>query len=291
MRHYHILNLGAGVQSTTLHLLANEGKILDEAGAPVQFDASIFGDTKEEPTDDGENVYAHLEWLREQGGVPILTGTAGKLGDHLMRGTNSTNQRFASIPVFTLGENGKVGKTRRQCTSEYKIKVVELMIRRKILGLIPRQRVPKNVIVHQYMGISLDEAGRMMRAKARFEKKPIKWQKFHYPLIEQFSWTREECRTFLAGRVPHRVPRSACVFCPYHSNEEWQRIKARNGNDWKRVVEIDEILRIPGNVVNRKMNQPMFLHRSCKPINEIDFTADKNGDKEMAGECQGMCGN
>lgn len=77
--------------------------------------------------------------------------------------------------------------------------------------------------------------------------------------------------------------------CPFHSNEEWQRIKLRNGADWKRVVEIDRALRRPGNVVNRKLEQQMFLHRSCRPIDEIDFTQE--GDVEMAAECEGMCGS
>lgn len=91
--------------------------------------------------------------------------------------------------------------------------------------------------------------------------------------------------------VPHRVPRSACTFCPFHANDEWQAIKARGGADWARVVEIDRALRKPGNVVNRKLDQQMFLHRSCRPIDEIDFTANKNDDREMAGECEGMCGH
>jgi hypothetical protein len=34
-----------------------------------------------------------------------------------------------------------------------------------------------------------------------------------------------------------------------------------------------------------------LIQRSCKPIDEIDFLTDQNGDREMAGECQGMCGN
>jgi hypothetical protein len=60
-------------------------------------DFAIFADTQEEP----EPVYAHLEWLKSLGGPPILTDTAGKLGDDLIRGKNSTGERFASIPAFT----------------------------------------------------------------------------------------------------------------------------------------------------------------------------------------------
>lgn len=57
---------------------------------------------------------------------------------------------------------------RRQCTSEYKIEVVNKAIRRELLGLKFRQRVPKDVVIHQYFGISTDEAARAERAKKRF---------------------------------------------------------------------------------------------------------------------------
>lgn len=55
--------------------------------------STIFADTQEEP----ESVYRHLEWLKSLGGPPILIDTAGKLGDDLIHGKNSTGQRFTSI--------------------------------------------------------------------------------------------------------------------------------------------------------------------------------------------------
>ncbi len=290
-RHIHVLNLGAGVQSTTLYLMAILGMILDMFGKPIKFDYAIFADTKEEPEDPGENVYDHLAWLQSLGGIPILIGSAGKLGDDLMVGKNSSGGRFAAIPCYTQNPHtGKVGRTKRQCTKEYKLEVIWKVIKRQILGLVPRQRVQKDVLVHQYIGISLDEIGRMLKIQKRQRETPVKWQHFHFPLVEQFGWTREQCRTWLKPRVPHRVPRSACTFCPFHSNEEWARIKARNGKDWARVVKIDKALRTPGNVVNRTMNAKLFLHNTCKPIDEIDFGTAPS-DKEMAGECEGMCGN
>ena len=293
MKHLHILNLGAGVQSTTLALLFHDGAIRDDAGDPVRLTAAIFADTQEEPTDPGENVYDHLAWLEANVGFPIVRETVGKLGDDLMQGRNSTGHRFVSIPAFTLRPDGTEGKTRRQCTREYKIEAIERSIRRRILGLQPRKHIPRDVMVHQYIGISLDEIGRMLSAKARAEKDGLpRWSRFHYPLCESIRWTRAECRAFLKPRVPHRVPRSACVFCPFHDNEEWQRIKTRNGADWKRVVEIDHALRIPGNIVNRNVDQQLFLHRDCRPIDQIDFTApESQGDLPFASECTGFCGH
>ena len=57
-----MLNLGAGVQSTTVFLLSHEGRI-----PPI--DHAIFADTQEEPA----AVYQHLQWMRTiPAPVPVL---------------------------------------------------------------------------------------------------------------------------------------------------------------------------------------------------------------------------
>lgn len=119
MRIYHELNLGAGVQSTTLALMFEEGLIVDSDGIPIHIDVAYFADTGEEPV----AVYKHLHWLSSHiKTFPIKTVSKGKLGDDLMRGVNSTGQRFASIPAYTKeAGSSKEGQTRRQCSKEYKI--------------------------------------------------------------------------------------------------------------------------------------------------------------------------
>ena len=47
-----------------------------------KLDYTVFADTQGEP----ESIYEHLEWLRSLGGPPILTDTAGKLGNDLIHG-------------------------------------------------------------------------------------------------------------------------------------------------------------------------------------------------------------
>lgn len=274
---YNILNLGAGVQSTFLYLA------WDTLGLPT-LDCAIFADTQEEPQD----VYEHLRWLKSLNRAPILTGTAGKLGDHLKTGTNTTGGRFAAIPAFTT-DGVKKGRTRRQCSKEYKIEVIGKVMRREVLGLMPG-RTPKGVRVNQYIGISLDEAGRARRLQLI----PCpKYLSRNFPLVEKFI-TRAHCETWLMDRVPHKVPRSACVFCPFHSDPEWLRIKS-NPADWARAVEIDEVLRTTGAVANRAMNQTMYVHRSCQPLVQIEFKPaatpyEAQGNFNFAPECLGVCG-
>lgn len=284
MTEYHILSLGAGVQSTALYLMFLRKQM------NVELDAAVFADTQEEPA----AVYEHLEWLRSLNGPRILTGTAGKLGNDLVEGTNTTGGRFAAIPAFTTTGNGDVGRTKRQCSKEYKADVIGRLIRREVLGLKPRQPVPRTVTIHQYIGISLDEAGRAQRLKVRFAATQKRYV-LRFPLIDLF-WTRNDCQNYLRQVAPHRVvPRSACVMCPFRSDAEWAHLQSTDPVGWHRAVEIDHKLREPESVVNRDMRQTMYLHRSCQPLDLVQLdTRPRARDLQLsmsfAEECLGVCG-
>lgn len=285
-----IQNNGLGVQSTTIFLMSHEGLI-------EPLDHSIFADTQDEDAE----VYEHLAWLRTvPAPVPLLhVGTAGCLGDDLTRGENSTGQRFATIPAYTAPpveerQHGwKEGMVRRQCTKEYKVEVVAKILRRVILGLKPRQRRPKDVPITQVFGISWDER---IRAVAIEKRVTAEGFSVEFPLIDR-RMTRDDCKAFLKGRVPHETPRSACVYCPYKRAAEWLRTKS-NPKSWARALQIDRALRTPGVVANRNTDQQLFLHRSCLPLDQIDFEAEAKREAERKAiplfemdDCgEGMCG-
>lgn len=301
---YHILNLGLGVQSTALYLLGC--KTPEQPEPELRFDYAAFADTKGEP----RRVYEHLEWLRSLGGPPILTDSAGDLSADLLAGRNSAGQRkktgkdggrFASIPAFSAPRHEtrpadydavkEAGRVRRQCTREYKTEVVERIIKRMILGLKPRQRFPKGVKVYQYLGISVDEIGRMARIEKRFAES-CKWSTPVFPLVDR-AWTRGGCKRFLESRVPHRVGKSACVFCPYQDDATWAQMKANDPESWGRAVEIDRALRTEGAVCARGMNDALYLHRQCIPLEVVDLSDPKPAklDNFSLFDCDGMCGN
>jgi len=283
----HFLNLGAGVQSTALYLMSIDG---DEPEVP-KFDAAIFADVQEEP----DEVYKHLDWLDSQGGPPIIRTTAGKLGDAIGAGTDSRGngceggRRYITIPAFTLMPNGDKAIVRRQCTKEYKIEPCEKVIRQECGGQRGRP-LPKDVIVHQYMGLSYDEPKRVIRVKERFLAKPKNWR-VHFPLWEM-EMTRSDCVAYLQKRVPYTVPRSACVFCPFKSDSEWRRLRDEDQKGWERAVEIDKTCRH-----GIGLDAMRFLHRSCKPLDEVDLRPkdEKSGQKHLFSgfqdECEGYCGN
>lgn len=301
-----ILNLGAGVQSTAVFLMSHEGLI-----PPI--DHAIFADTQEEP----KAVYDHLAWLRTIGApVPLLhVATAGKLGDGLLKGVmhpasgnveeykEHHRHRHASIPAFTGKHHDQrderdpcnEGIIRRQCTKEYKIEVVERVIRRVILGLVPRQRIPKETDIEQIFGISLDEKGRAERIRRNWKERSTGIWTLAFPLIE-LKMTRADCLDYLKTRVPHTVSRSACVFCPFKSATEWLKTKSQP-EEWARALEIDRGLRKPGKAVNDRMDQSIYLHRSLIPLEMVDLEKEAEKERKKAArplfdlmECEGMCG-
>jgi hypothetical protein len=116
-----------------------------------------------------------------------------------------------------------------------------------------------------------------------------------FPLLDR-QMTRDDCHVWLrAFGVPHEVQKSACVFCPFTSNAEWRRLRESDPEGWSRAVEIDAALRVPGNIVNRNLNQKLYVHVSCVPLQKAVLAYDEDPlqgylDFNWTAECAGMCG-
>jgi hypothetical protein len=188
------LSLGAGVQSTTLALMAAHGEI-----GPMP-DCAIFSDTGWEPA----AVYDHLAWLMSPNVLPfpVHIVSAGDIRADLIKA--SFGARWASIPAFTRivkGNRVEIGMIRRQCTKDYKI----VPIRRKVREMIglTRRRSPPYPVVEQWIGISFDE---VIRMKPSFEA----WQVNRWPLIER-QMTRRDCLRWLERHDYPEPPKAAAL--------------------------------------------------------------------------------
>lgn len=94
----HIISLGAGVQSSTMALMAAHGEI-----TPMP-DCAIFADTQAEP----KSVYTWLDWLEKQLPFPVHRVTRGDLaadGLRVIRSKKSDRLYQKNlIPLFVLGK-------------------------------------------------------------------------------------------------------------------------------------------------------------------------------------------
>jgi hypothetical protein len=266
-----VLSLGAGVQSTTLALMAAHGEI-----EPMP-DCAIFADTGWEP----KAVMAHLRWLMSPNVLPfpVHIVSAGNIRDDLKRA--GAGGRWASVPAFTRTTRRRrveIGMIRRQCTSEYKV----MPIRRKVRELtgLARRRSPPRPVVEQWIGISLDEVIRMKPAREA-------WQVNRWPLIEK-RMTRTDCLRWLE-RHEYPVPsKSACLGCPFHSDARWREIRDHDPCGWTEAVEVDRAIRSG----LRGIRGEVYLHRSAVPLDQADLsTAEDHGQLNLWGnECEGLCG-
>lgn len=268
-----ILSLGAGVQSTTVLMMALHGEI-------ERPDCAIFADTGWEP----KRVYEHLKWLIAEAkkyDFTIHVASKGNIRQDVLDACTGKAKRASNPPLFIKNEDGKKGMIRRSCTIDYKVNVVKKKVR-ELLGLKPRQRIPKGTLIHQIFGISLDEVIRM-----RTSMDP--WIENIYPLID-LRMTRHGCLKWMVEHGYAEPPKSSCIGCPYHSDSHWREMKMNRPDEFAEAVEWDHALRSRPGVMGLK--NPPYLHSSLKPLDEVDFENDLDkGQQSLFGnDCEGMCG-
>jgi hypothetical protein len=254
-----VLNLGVGLQSSTLLEMADAG----EFGRKP--DVAIFSDTEWEP----RAVYDFLAYLEERVSIPIRRVGRGSLRRRVVDGGSSI------IPAFVNG-----APVNRGCTRDYKITPIEREIRR-MMGWVGKP-APKEPVVEQWFGITTDEIQRVRRSRN-------KWAHYRYPLIEA-RMSRTDCELYRERRQMRRAPWSSCIGCPFHGNEEWLEIKA-DPEAWADACEVDAALRDPA-VRRTATRAPMYLHRSGVPLAEANLGAPDPAAALFGflNECEGMCG-
>lgn len=258
-----VLSLGAGVQSTTLALMAAHGEI-----TPMP-DCAIFADTQ----DEGAATYEHLRWLCSVLPFPVYQPSRGRLSAALLSGEDE-----ARIPAFVEGS----GLAKRQCTRNFKIRPIRRQIR-DLLGVGVRGYIAPGS-VSQWIGISTDEADRQKPSGVQFTIN-------RWPLIE-CGMDRAACQSWLWDRYGRRAPKSACIYCAFQSDKQWLDRKTNVPGEHEDACRVDDALRSPHNVA--RFRGRLFLHRSEKPLREVDFAAlvaARHRQLDMfSNECEGMCG-
>ena len=259
-----VLSLGAGVQSTTLALMAAHGEV-----GPMP-DCAIFADTGDEPA----AIYEHLRWLSSPNVLPfpVHVASRGHLSERLFSGDDE-----ARVP-FHVGHGGLA---KRQCTRNYKLKPIRRKVR-ELLGVGPRGYVRPGS-VEQWIGISTDEAFRVRQSGFAFIRN-------RHPLIEN-GMNRRECKAWLAANGYPVPPKSACIYCPYQGDAQWLTRKEEQPAEFEQACIVDDRLRAPEQV--KRFHGKLYVHRSCVPLREVDFRtwAAKVGQSDLFNnDCEGMCG-
>jgi len=260
---YHLkyISLGAGLQSTCLLMMACTG---DNGCGPA--DVAIFADVA---GDEPAWVYETLEWCKKNSSIPIEVVSKASLSKQIADKKAGKPGRVAMPPLFM--EHG--GFTRRQCTRELKIEVIEKRVR-EIMGYEPRQRIKEKA--QAWLGISLDEAHRMKPSRQP-------WINNRWPLIDA-RMRSSDCVRYMEEKGWPVPGKSSCVFCPYHSDRYYRELRDNHPGEFARAVAFDDMVReMPG------LDEKAYVHRSLRPLSEIKF--EHEDQIELFGEeCSGHCG-
>lgn len=256
----NIISLGAGVQSSTMALMAAEGEL-----TPMP-DCAIFADTGAEP----EHVYDFLDYVESLVPFPVYRVMEGE-GLEAQIIDRASRSEFTKVPFFTKEK----GPGMRQCTADFKIYPINRKVR-ELIGLKKGQRGPKEVVVKMWIGISMDESVRMKPSR-------VAWIENTWPLIEK-GMHRHDCIQWMRSNEFNEPRKSSCYFCPYRDNQSWIDMQQNDSSSWEKALFIDNLIR------DQYPNNPQFIHRSKTPLTECDFDPDRDQFDMFDHECEGMCG-
>jgi len=149
------------------------------------------------------------------------------------------------LPAFS-NINGDESKLPTYCSNEWKKRVVERWLRKE-------HGIKKFT---KWIGFSLDEATRVIRMRDSGDS-------VFFPLIDEVPIRRHDCISLVTKMGWPSPPRSACWMCPNMRHDEWQDLKESSPREFQQAVELE--------VEVRKKDPHAYFHRSCKPLDQVDF--------------------
>ena len=125
-----------------------------------------------------------------------------------------------------------------------------------------------------HMGFSYEE-------KRRCKESPNSMFINRFPLVEM-QLVRADNYAYIRDVWGLETKASACTFCPFHRNYFFQYLKENEQEEYRRLIEVDELLRVKN--PKPPMDSDLFISRSRKRI------ADLSPEECNDAECFNYCG-
>lgn len=248
---------GGGVQSVAVAVLIAQGK-------STKPDYVVIADTGRERLTTWDYLDRHTRPLLAQVGLEVHVAPHSLAKRDLF-----SYQGGILMPMYTTqtpgyvpeAVHGKVSKLRTYCSSEWKQRVIH--------------RYMRSIGVRKYrtwLGFSMDEEKRVKRSKDG-----VVLPEYYYPLLE-LGLSRNDCLALIEGAGLPLPRKSTCRGCPHQTNAEWLDTKLNYPVDWLGAIEDEGAM--------RAHDPHVWMHRSAKPLAEVDFGPQDSADAECS---TGIC--
>lgn len=262
---------GGGVQSTAIAHLVLSGKLPKPA-------LWLFADTGDEP----RAVYRHVEeWgnrITDAGmDFAVVRRKGPSLSAHVLE-RGRAGLGGISMPPFYVDRVESPGRmpARRGCTRDFKARVLDKEGRARL-----HVRRGGGLQVVKWIGFSIDEATRMKPSDAS-------WYANVHPLID-LGIRRTDCHRLLA-EAGLNAPRSACKYCPHHSDAHWLWMRENEPEEFEQSAVFEDAIRsiwLERGLAG--IDTIPSLHPSGEPLRKVRFDQLSLLDG-FAGNCAGVCG-
>jgi hypothetical protein len=139
-------------------------------------------------------------------------------------------------------------------------------------------------------GFDFSEGERIFRTQGQLANGVL--SRGDFPLFD-LQWKRSDCQSYLREVFGREVLPSACTFCPLVNNAFRRLIRDRDPAGHARACAVDAGLRLLGTAAMKRKDGEMYIHRSMKPLAEVDLDADDGQGilPILSGDCEGFCGH
>lgn len=246
-----VLSNGGGTQSTALVALIVQGKL-------PRPDYVVTADTGREKTATWEYMEAVHRPALAAIGVPLIIVPHSYATVDLHRGDD------VLMPMYTTQNGEKPSKLPAYCSNEWKQRPVRRWLRE--VGVKSWE---------MWFGISIDESDRMKASDK-------KWIVNRYPLIE-LGMSRDGCYALTREMGWPDPPKSSCFCCPHMGDAQWRDMRRTHPADYQAAIETEQEIRLT--------DKHAYLHRSAKPLAEIDWDAQRGlfEEDELTCNTNGGC--
>lgn len=263
MPKYQVFSSGGGTQSACITALIIQ-KVLPRP------DFIVIADTGREMPTTWEYMDNVLQPALKKVGLSIIKVSAmekSRQPDIYYHSKKTGEKGDLMIPFFSNKDNNPV-KLPAFCSGYWKGNVVN--------EYLSKQGVKRQDYV-KWIGFSLDETNRVLRMQKGEEYKD---GLIRFPLVEQRLKRQDAIRLVEKMGWP-TPPRSRCWMCPNQSDLQWQEVKTKHPDFFRKAIKMDELIRADGTNA--------FLHSTMQPLKSVDLSKEDDLFSDGSGCSSGDC--